>query len=238
MHFADLTPYTDAAVPTGLPRTWNVGWLGSVAPYARGTVDPQVSRRLAEIVRKPVRVMRGRHECEFCRQVSGTGEVWIAGANDQVYAAPSMIFHYVNVHHYVPPVDFINVLQERGASLSDADCERRISKQFEKLRTKPKAEDILVPYYSIKIHWRRDAFDDLDAFTAFLSKIGAAHFNARIVLADSFAVLTEAYDPRAVFRGACEMSARGGRAPFKCTFEVVHLGTGGGELLAEEILTR
>lgn len=235
MYFADLTPYTYGNVPTGLPRTWNVGWLSSTAPFARGTVDREVSRQLARLVRNPVRLMRGRHECEFCHRASGNGELWILDADDRVYAAPCLISHYVNVHQYRPPTEFLDALRASGSPLSEADCHDRICRHLDKLHTSPQPEDILVPYYSVAVYWHLEAFSDLEAFQAFLLQVGLRQFNSCVARPDGFAVLDNTHDPKALLIDICAVCALSGPAPFKCTFTLQYLEADGRELFAEEV---
>lgn len=238
MYFEDLTPYCYGSVPTGLPQTWNVGWLGAEAPFARGTIDGEAARRLARLARKPVRVTRGRHACELCHRASGNGELWIRGAADRVYAAPSLISHYVNAHQYRPPIELLDALRESDSALSDAECHDRICRHLEKLRTAPQPEDILVPYYSVTIYWHLEAFVDLGTFEAFLLEAGVMQFDSRVVLPDGFAVRDEAHDPEALLREMCVACAPCGPTPFKCSFTLVHLGTQGGEIFAEHAWKR
>ena len=53
----------------------------------------------------------------------GNGEVHIAGQEGTVYAAPTMIVHYVQKHGYCPPTEFIDALvlqcEDSAPSLGD-----------------------------------------------------------------------------------------------------------------------
>lgn len=40
----------------------------------------------------------------------GNGEIRVAGAGGQVYAAPTLIYHYVADHHYKPPAEFVRAV--------------------------------------------------------------------------------------------------------------------------------
>jgi hypothetical protein len=67
--------------------------------------------------------MRGVHYCEFCDAESpirlpapvsrgwvslGMGEIHVPGQHGVVFAAPSLIIHYISAHDYQPPRDFRN----------------------------------------------------------------------------------------------------------------------------------
>jgi len=41
----------------------------------------------------------------------GQAEIWIFGAHGKVYKAPNMLYHYVTVHHYKPPDQFVRALK-------------------------------------------------------------------------------------------------------------------------------
>ena len=38
----------------------------------------------------------------------GNGEIHIPGPHGVTFVAPTLIYHYVKAHQYVPPADFIN----------------------------------------------------------------------------------------------------------------------------------
>jgi hypothetical protein len=44
-----------------------------------------------------------RHEIRL-----GNGEIRVPGANGLVYAAPTLICHYIDEHEYGPPEDFLH----------------------------------------------------------------------------------------------------------------------------------
>jgi len=69
-----------------------------------------------------VNVMRGWHICEFCHQIVevlgpggqsiilGDAEIRIKGNAAKVYAAPNLVYHYVQAHRYRPPDEFLEAL--------------------------------------------------------------------------------------------------------------------------------
>ena len=69
--------------------------------------------------------MRGIHECELCsaddsflaerngeRLLLGSSEIRVFSKGENIYAAPTLIYHYVDVHHYRPPDEFLQGLNE------------------------------------------------------------------------------------------------------------------------------
>ena len=51
--------------------------------------------------------------------VLGCGEIRVFGKQETIYAAPDMIFHFVKVHHYCPPAEFIEALDQAPDPSSD-----------------------------------------------------------------------------------------------------------------------
>ena len=42
----------------------------------------------------------------------GSAEIRVFGADGSVYAAPTLLYHYVSVHHYKPPDEFMRAMKE------------------------------------------------------------------------------------------------------------------------------
>ena len=120
MYLADLTP-------CGLWEIENtdavraVGWLEPGHDYSRGGVPEDVVRSLVHLLVNPWQpvVSAGVHRCSFCRFTGGPGTISFesttitVGASNVfvpgegvVYAAPSLIVHYMDAHEYAPPPQF------------------------------------------------------------------------------------------------------------------------------------
>ncbi|MER7283065.1 hypothetical protein ABT369_52420 [Dactylosporangium sp. NPDC000244] len=141
-YFADLTPY--AYSHTGEEIVWrewgelsyrpryerrNVGWLAAPHPFEQGPVPAWFAGALLDIIDGPaVNECRGLHECEFCPP--GTGPIahprpsrnWLAYYEIRVpaepgvmFAAPSLIWHYVTAHDYRPPTAFVEAVRRYDA---------------------------------------------------------------------------------------------------------------------------
>ncbi len=44
------------------------------------------------------------------RGIMGNGELWVPGAGSLVYVAPVLVAHYVEVHSYRPPQEFVDAI--------------------------------------------------------------------------------------------------------------------------------
>jgi hypothetical protein len=50
----------------------------------------------------------------------GYAEILVFGEHGKIYAAPNMLYHYITVHHYKPPKEFVQALKH-GPCPPDAD---------------------------------------------------------------------------------------------------------------------
>jgi len=96
-----------------------VGWLEQGHEYPTGKVrspsrflrnlqtllaDPQLGSGFPLLVD-----MMGTHTCDFCGNYHDTGELFVP-YGDLVFIAPKMIAHYVQVHAYLPPPEFVKAV--------------------------------------------------------------------------------------------------------------------------------
>lgn len=118
MYFKDLSPYiyfTSDYKP--LPNVYNVGWLAKLRRFPKAAPDPafvEQLKRLFQHDQTRVNQTRGIHACPWCNvniqlgeDYLGTAEIWVPGHDGVIYAAPTLIIHYVAEHHYRPPADFV-----------------------------------------------------------------------------------------------------------------------------------
>ena len=87
-----------------------VGWL-SLRPYRMGWVEDTYRRRLKELLRDPweERHAMGSHTCNLCFLWRESRNALIPGKGC-VYYVPAMIRHYINVHFYKPPQQFLDAV--------------------------------------------------------------------------------------------------------------------------------
>lgn len=122
MYMADLTNYRYHHC-NGLRGVLPVGWLSSEHPFERGRVSAAVVDKLTYLaVFKSINFMRGHHRCEFCSanevvaevkgvaRLLGSAEIWVPGERT-LFAAPNLIVHYVKVHGYHPPAEFLRAVE-------------------------------------------------------------------------------------------------------------------------------
>ncbi|MFI5729649.1 DUF6188 family protein [Kribbella sp. NPDC051587] len=121
-YYRDLSPYEYGE--SDRPMV-NVGWLGRGREFPTGPVAPTVVAGLARLAVDERNVYRGWHECEFCDAESpiefpgpegslllGHAEVHITGPDGVVYAAPTLILHYIEAHEYRPPTEFLSAVAQ------------------------------------------------------------------------------------------------------------------------------
>jgi hypothetical protein len=124
-YFSDLTPYSFLLAKDKVSANLlNVGWLSRWHSFHKETVDSRLLEKLLRLCRKPVRLTRGFHHCGFCSVSAnsmismtfegnemqlGNGEIRVPG-NGVVYAAPTLICHYIEKHGYGPPQKFLDAV--------------------------------------------------------------------------------------------------------------------------------
>src|SRR5262245_52395663 len=107
--FEDLTPYTYLHPEEELPGTINVGWLDRDHPFPAGPTSEAFRVKLGRLCLRRVKQTRGFHRCPFCKGVgrsASSAEMRVSHLG-KVYAAPSLVHHYVVAHDYRPPDEFI-----------------------------------------------------------------------------------------------------------------------------------
>jgi hypothetical protein len=121
--FTDLTTYTYGAADSSDVSARNIGWLASGVNFQTAPPDPQFVERLWRFCKISVGQTRGLHVCEMCGSresnavrrneeelLLGSAEIRVVGIQGQLYAAPNLIYHYVVVHNYSPPAEFVDAV--------------------------------------------------------------------------------------------------------------------------------
>jgi len=163
-YFADLTDYT--YIPTGdasRPGTKNVGWLSAGHAFETGEPTEEFLDRLWSYCTASVVQTRGIHPCEFCpRKVAhfaerngdklllGTSEIRVFSAAGEIYAAPTLIYHYAKDHGYKPPEPFVKALMAQPAPPAAAyfDQLAQASLEWRKNLASPEAVPTYQPFAS------------------------------------------------------------------------------------------
>ncbi len=121
--YADLTPYTACHDAEAIGLTpLSVGWLDRRRPFPTGQIAPQLLERLLSFCEEPAVVCPfvAQQPCPLCGQritlslngrlfPLGWAELRAIGAED-IYAAPTLIYHFIEAHHYQPPAAFIQAV--------------------------------------------------------------------------------------------------------------------------------
>jgi hypothetical protein len=105
------------------PATRAIGWLEKGHDFPTAPSEEAVLRTLWKFCKTSVGHTRGIHPCPFCRTQAGmeakrgdeslllgTAEIRVFSQEGQVFAAPTLIYHYMADHHYRPPTEFLNAL--------------------------------------------------------------------------------------------------------------------------------
>ena len=132
MYYEDLSLYSYRKNTN--ETSYNIGWLGrdysngKYPDYSKGEVSEQFVDKLWEYLKYQVNICRGLHDCELCTNEAhilehkgerikvGYYEMRVFSKTGKVYAAPSMILHYIKEHNYKPPKEFIDAVMEGDAS--------------------------------------------------------------------------------------------------------------------------
>jgi hypothetical protein len=124
MQFDDLTNYSYMIDPYSLKGVKNVGWLNLASSIPLGGVSVEMLSKLKEIVtgngifNPIVEPIRESPLCQTCgdldlRNAKGqrlaNSELWIP-AGETIYASPIAILHYIEVHNYRPPNEYIEAI--------------------------------------------------------------------------------------------------------------------------------
>lgn len=124
-YYKDLSEYVYCRIGDSYPKAKNIGWLVAGQEFRTLTPTEALLDKLWNLCGVSVVQMRGIHECELCPNIEagfatrngenlwlGSAEVRVFSSSGDVYAAPTLIYHYVADHKYAPPEEFIRALSE------------------------------------------------------------------------------------------------------------------------------
>lgn len=122
-YYADLSEYVYLRGDEHRPGTVNVGWLDGAHPIDVAPPTEELLDALWAYCRVSVAQTRGLHLCELCppgtppniderngeRLLLGSSEIRVFD-DGAIYAAPTLIYHYVAAHQYRPSPAFVAAL--------------------------------------------------------------------------------------------------------------------------------
>lgn len=120
-----------------MPGTVNIGWLGASHDFDQMDPDEKLLDLVWDYCKISVAQYRGIHGCEYCHprrsdvgqrhgemRLLGSAEIRVFSDTDAIYAAPDLLFHYMAVHLYKPPDQFISALTAGPHPFSKAYLDR------------------------------------------------------------------------------------------------------------------
>lgn len=123
-HYDDFSAYGYGGGAYYVPGTVNIGWLGASLSFEQIQPDEGLLDLVWDYCKISVAQYRGIHQCEFCGQsrsdvaerhgemrLLGSAEIRVFSESGAIYAAPDLIYHYMAVHRYKPPDQFIVALR-------------------------------------------------------------------------------------------------------------------------------
>ncbi len=125
-YFEDLSVYSYHNSFFYRPDTPNVGWLAKGHDFPKLTPSEEILDLVWEHCKISIAQMRGIHPCEFCEGPAphvyavrkglnrslGSSEIRVLSKDGRIYAAPSLVYHYIRTHHCKPPDEFLRALME------------------------------------------------------------------------------------------------------------------------------
>jgi hypothetical protein len=122
-YFPDLSEYEYLPPIDPAVRQINVGWLAAGREFERKKASGALLDSVWDYCTLSFEQSRGRHECEFCladasrisernsqQLLLGSAEIRVLSRSGEIYAAPNLIYHYMVVHDYAPPDQFIDAV--------------------------------------------------------------------------------------------------------------------------------
>lgn len=126
-YFEDLSEYAYYGVPpiNRFGKEAAVGWLDHEHDFEKMPATEELLDVIWEYCKVSVGQTRGLYECNLCippkavhasrhgdRLELGSSEIRVFSVRGQIYAAPTLIYHYVHKHDYKPPDEFLCALRE------------------------------------------------------------------------------------------------------------------------------
>jgi hypothetical protein len=120
-YFPDLSPYSYNRAHRGVLAR-NIGWLDPDHVFPTADPTDTLLGRLWDFCLISVQPARGGELCPLCKQhavseragtrlILGSAEIWVFDRTRQfAFAAPNLIYHSIQGHHYLPPASFLEAV--------------------------------------------------------------------------------------------------------------------------------
>ena len=128
MYYKDLSLYI-YKLSSPVESVFNIGWLSKDQDFSKGRVSPEFLNKLKSVIvgnadfDANFNRIRGVHPCSLCgernseieydgqTEMLGMSEVLVpmVSGNDY-FAAPSMVYHYIVEHDYLPPKEYLKAV--------------------------------------------------------------------------------------------------------------------------------
>jgi hypothetical protein len=124
-YFEDLSDYDYLGPTSSGDRGKSVGWLERGYRFDTARPSEELLEALWRYCKISVRQTRGIHSCDFCKDelwyiaerngeklIIGSSEIRVFSKSGTIYAAPTLLYHYVESHNYSPPEEFVRAVLE------------------------------------------------------------------------------------------------------------------------------
>lgn len=155
-YFEDLSVYTYSEYFSS-GEALNVGWLDSSHIFEKAPLIEELLVALWTVSTVSVAMSRGFHLCDLCAEnnlaieqrhdqklILGGAEIRVFSNDGRVYASPNLIYHYVRVHNYKLPNEFISALMEGGGTINERYFDNLVKLDLEWKPTTPAIADIVI----------------------------------------------------------------------------------------------
>lgn len=111
-YYQDLTPYTYGRSLD--KNSVNIGWLDPKHDFQKGDVDKEIIEKIKNL--PEAERYKGYHFCEFCQtedrfKKARTSVNKRITYNGVTYHFPGLLDHYIEVHNYLPPQEFLEAVK-------------------------------------------------------------------------------------------------------------------------------
>lgn len=152
MRYPDFSKYSWCLGLSG-EKIVNIGWLSESSSYNKGRLDSDSYNIIHRLCLKPSIVFRHFEYCQICNsgkifEIQNNSKVYFGNGEvrvffrDTIFASPSLISHYIKVHNYLPPLEYIEAvnqgvwIEHYPAARVGEPCEKKVYHELLRLLRK------------------------------------------------------------------------------------------------------